>query len=961
VLIRRVTLQSFGRLTGTFRFEPERCNVVCERNEAGKSTLVDAILYSFYPPQRDRRGRRGQLHPLDKYAPWGGNGSYRVELELEERGGRRLLLVNEFGNTPRTTLTDLRTNAAIALDRQTFGERFFRMSQGSFLNCFFLRQDERDFLQWQDERDNPGLGELVQVIERAAVSDRRREDAPVRAALEALGTPTLQLDEFSPNALQIETLLRRVGERLREERAKLDQLEAERMRCAQAIAAAEGLDAEIEKLADSLVRAEYECLAAEVAEAQAELERDVRLAESQAAREQRLAELQPFAGVDFSRREEARRLHAEWQAQMERAAAARRRLEEEVEPAVRAAADGLAPYPAGLRAAASRAAVERLRAAAARLGAARDKVTRQREQSEALRASMAAQGMPLDTYHALIEKLDRLPEADRQLLLTYHQRKADLETQAADASRRAAEAGARAVASRAEQERLHGRANMLLAGVLAGVIAAAGLLVMGAVWAYVLAGVVLLAGVVAGGLGLRERQQARQVEAQQREPARQEELAASAEASRQRERLASLRSEAEETLQRHGLDSACLEHLRDLGPWARQAGEYQAALQALEQAEAEASQLAEEVCAMARPAVPDLTPDKLDNAVVERALRDMERCVEGSEALSRLEAEALRVREELASAESAAEQRRAALEALIGKPSGPSTLSDAVAEFERACDCAAEYERLAGEKPLGEALGAERRAALEQVAAAASARMGEMLAQDATLAEIRPSASRAELQARLDALKARLHELRLNRVNTFNEADRVIEQWRRDGPGHLAEIARLESLREMLTEFQEAAKLAHQELAVISEQVFSQWAAAIERGVREALSQITDRYTEATVSENLRVSVFSREAERRLAARELMHLSTGARAQVMLAVRVAASEYLSEHCGPLPMAFDEPFAHWDDERFVAGMRFLTALATRHQVLVLSCHGWRFERLAQADPGLAQSLHFARPE
>ncbi|MCX7717673.1 MAG: AAA family ATPase [Candidatus Sumerlaeaceae bacterium] len=952
MLIRRVTLRSFGRLSGTFRFEPGCCNVVCERNEAGKSTLVDAILYSFYPPQRSRRGRRNDLHPLDKYAPWAGTGSYGVELELEEPGGRRLLLVNEFGNTPRTTLTDLKAGTPVPLDRQSFGERFFRMSQASFLQCFFLRQDEREALD---------RGELVQVIERAAVSDRRREDAPVRAALEALKTPRLRYDEFSSNPLQTATLLSRIEERLREEQSRLDNLEADRARCAQEIAAAEGLDAQIEALSETLVRADYECLAAEAAEAEATLERHARLAETQAAREARMAELEPYAAMDLSRRDEARRLHAEWLAQSDRAQEARRRLAEDMQPALEETAGKLAQFAPALRERASRAAVERLRALMTRLEAAREEVARQRQHCETLRTAMAAQGMPLEAYQQVTQKLDALPEPERQMLLTYHQRKSELEASAAEASRRAAEAEARAATARADRERLQGRAYMLLGASAASVVGAVLLILMNLLWAQVVAGLILLAGVAAAVVGLRQWKQAQRVEAEQRDPARQEQLAATAEASRLSERLAALRSEAEETLQRHGLDAAYLDHLRDLGPWARQAGEYQAAKQALEQAEATAAHTADEAWQLVRLAVPDAEPQGLDTAVIERAIGAFEQCVEVSEAAARLESEASRVREELEAAQSSAESRRAALEALIGPPSGRQSLSDAYAEYERRCEFAAEYHRLAGERPPGGLSTEEECANLERLAAAARARMAELVSQDASLASIRPSAPRAELQARLDDLKARLHDLRLRRVNAFKDADQAIERWRREGPNHTAEIARLETLRDTIAGFQQAAALAHEELAAISEQVFSRWAVEIERGVGGIISQITDRYSDVTVTEDLDVSVFSHEAGRRLSSRELAYLSTGARGQMALALRVAVSEYLSEHCGLLPLALDEPFGHWDDERFVAGMRFLSALASRHQVLVLSCHGWRFERLVQTHPDLAKSLHITRLE
>ena len=50
----------------------------------------------------------------------------------------------------------------------------------------------------------------------------------------------------------------------------------------------------------------------------------------------------------------------------------------------------------------------------------------------------------------------------------------------------------------------------------------------------------------------------------------------------------------------------------------------------------------------------------------------------------------------------------------------------------------------------------------------------------------------------------------------------------------------------------------------------------------------------------------------------------------------------------MPLLLDDPLVGADDERFVAVMRFLaTDVLAERPVLVVSCHGWRHERLLEA--------------
>ena len=90
----------------------------------------------------------------------------------------------------------------------------------------------------------------------------------------------------------------------------------------------------------------------------------------------------------------------------------------------------------------------------------------------------------------------------------------------------------------------------------------------------------------------------------------------------------------------------------------------------------------------------------------------------------------------------------------------------------------------------------------------------------------------------------------------------------------------------------------------------------------------------------------------------MRQLSSGARDQLHLAVRLAISEYLSRD-EPLPILIDDCFATSDDARARAGMRLLLEqVQPQHQVLFVTCHRQRFEAFAAADRDLfAQRVHW----
>ena len=66
--------------------------------------------------------------------------------------------------------------------------------------------------------------------------------------------------------------------------------------------------------------------------------------------------------------------------------------------------------------------------------------------------------------------------------------------------------------------------------------------------------------------------------------------------------------------------------------------------------------------------------------------------------------------------------------------------------------------------------------------------------------------------------------------------------------------------------------------------------------------------------------------------------------------RLAVLRYLGTGVQGVPLLLDDPLTGTDDDRFVAVMEFLLGhVLSERPVLLLSCHGWRHERLLATLP------------
>jgi DNA repair exonuclease SbcCD ATPase subunit len=251
VWIERVDVRGFRGLAGEFLFSRDLTLVIGD-NEAGKSSLHEALvrtLYGFSRVER-RRARGTSLH--ERRAPWTGGPyglvaqlrddehTYRVEWDFRSN---RALLYDELGNDRTHELGNGR-------DEVGLGERFLGIDIEDFRQVCCIDQDQLFAV-----RQSPTLGVALQEAVATAGGG-----VPVEHAVERLNT---FLKSIGVNTA---TLRPNPTGRLRALMTEQDQIRAE-------LLAAEGLREEIERLAREAAkgRDELQSLEAEREQARQQL------------------------------------------------------------------------------------------------------------------------------------------------------------------------------------------------------------------------------------------------------------------------------------------------------------------------------------------------------------------------------------------------------------------------------------------------------------------------------------------------------------------------------------------------------------------------------------------------------------------------------------------------------------------------------------------------------------------
>ena len=181
----------------------------------------------------------------------------------------------------------------------------------------------------------------------------------------------------------------------------------------------------------------------------------------------------------------------------------------------------------------------------------------------------------------------------------------------------------------------------------------------------------------------------------------------------------------------------------------------------------------------------------------------------------------------------------------------------------------------------------------------------------------------------------------------------VEEVWRRANqsrPELEAQRARMSAALARAQRYKKSVELAHATIQKVAVDTHRRWADWLNVRVGELLAAMGSDVRQVRFGDDLDFSVQSGDGPTLPRGKAHLMLSSGARDQLYLAVRLAISEYLSRGHAALPLLIDDAFATSDDERLRQGLTMLVdGLASGHQVIVATCHRGRHDDLRRLDP------------
>jgi DNA repair exonuclease SbcCD ATPase subunit len=953
--ILQLSIKGFGQLRGKYSLDAGqgKLGLLLEKNEAGKTTLMESILAALYGLDRDKRRARSKLSEWEVYRPWDG-GPYGLILRLRH-GSRELTIERDFRDDSarvleagRNVSDEFRSGKQLEV-----GERLLGISREHFLHSAFVRQGQ---VEWGDAS---GLSEAIQ-----RMADSESLESTAAAALRALQKG---LDEYEGATLagkgKVDTEISRCE-------AEIQGIEQELAGFTEQRGAMSG---RIEELKQSESRKRERATRREAIDwARArlrlrELEEELRKARAQrealAKLEAQVREESDLAELSSDGFQEAEVLCNRWEG-------ARRTVESYAKDAQEAEAESAERLAArdklGLKRAPRTEDIEIVAHAIARLKDIQGDEKRLHEAARREREAVRERGFDPDQAGAMLEALQYLTPEDRELLVTHTRRDFEID-ELRESTRRDLSMWQRQLdevfAARTRRSRLGGVTAAVGAALLA-----TGLL-LPAHWALHSQALPYGGGAVIV-LGLffltttsrlrrgEERVASERVDEQSRklheiEEKNQEHVLAWQDlayrlgipADELHGRYQSLRLVERNLDTLAGVDERLLESEKQTEDTLRgvhEAWEVFGGEPRVQELEENLPKLREAVKIYSVAAAAAENAKSWRDQVEEKTTALEQRESQAKEALARCGVQLAEGNDTRESLRKLREQAKAAEEARLRRD--------------------LKLPRLKEETPSEESLESlERR--LQQAKAVSLARAREGLEKLPLPAEQSSPTLRESLEELERELAQKEQSEARAREDSFT-AVRAFLNLHEQKVGPLYE--RLDEMRSALRrarEFKAAVTLAHDTLAKISRETYVTWAAQLNHEAGELLKQLGTGSRDIRFNENLEFEVMHE--QKLLTSVEVdQQLSAGARDGVYLAARMAVSHLLSGSEGFLPLILDDPFAHADDERLIAGMKMLLHIAaSNQQVLLLACQRSRYEWAAQelkAPPELVSLAFSSQP-
>jgi len=942
VILRRLKIDGFGALTGAWTFEPGALHLIVAENERGKTTLAAAIAAALFGLDADKRSWRDRATPLEQHRPWSGR-PYALELEFE-LAHKRYVVNRHFGNGRLTVLQDgkdVTETFRHGSGEYKLGEELLGMSADQFARSALWLQPGPGRLGGSDVRPDGTLTALLEAMASSVQGDTTAAQA-IAVLDEALKNYRgVQQSGMIVNEIKkLEIALGTIAVDLNAAQSDRETLASDLARMAEFEDRESGLGAR-------LLAARHGGARRRLGEIDEALKKDDTERAQLFAWRSELDRLAPARAVPDDAPEHLQSAQAELAAGLRtlddvRAELARDiaapRLEVETALTTCSAFTGAEPRH-----------IEELHALEKDLERARQLAKSAEEKRVELEKELTARGVPVARAAELSAHFGTLSAEDRGLLTQFPAQTQHLVTES-ETAQRAAQDGQSLIEEIGRQRgRMRGfgfGAGVL--GLLAGTAAVWLALAGRSIESFVGLGITLVALAAATLLLLRSTSH--------RDADRKGALEQVVEAQRRSGEVRQRRQEREDALARMAKkigfpDVTSL--LRDFGESQRLTAEVQR-FDWIDQDRARAvedgARVETDVKDRLRRA--GLDPGLPPHEAFARLRLGIGSVLEARSRSARLDEleNGLLAREKAALARVAeARGRIRALAEVLGLSAPTDDAFEALAEA--VTQKAVERRRL--DTLEGELVPAAAvRVLAEEVRAALERERPSLVAEVAAVGDTVPAPSAAALAADAPtdavALERELEEVRRALIELHSRvggregatAKRVAEL--------LADRDRKHGALERARAFKAAVELARDRFQTVARETHARWSEHLAGRVDELLARFGLEHAGFRLSDKLELSL-TLDGDRLTGGRLEQSLSTGARDQVALALRIAICEFLARGGAKLPLLLDDPLAHADDARAGRLLRVLAEAArTGHQVLVLTCHRATVDALREED-------------
>lgn len=187
--IKKIEINSFGKLKNKQLDLKEGINVIYGKNEAGKSTLLNFIVDSLYGIAKTKNGK--EISDYEKYTPWSGE-DFSGNLEYELDNKNKYKIVRDFKKkNPKIYNENMQEISKEFNIDKTKGNEFFyeqtKVDEELFLSTVVVNQNE---VKLQPKDQNILIQKLANLVGTGDdnVSYKRAIDRINRRQLEEIGT-----------------------------------------------------------------------------------------------------------------------------------------------------------------------------------------------------------------------------------------------------------------------------------------------------------------------------------------------------------------------------------------------------------------------------------------------------------------------------------------------------------------------------------------------------------------------------------------------------------------------------------------------------------------------------------------------------------------------------------------------------------------------------------------------------